>query len=67
LIGATTENPSFTINNALLSRARVFVFQKLEHQEILLFLERNLEKIQNEYVDIKISNENLVLVSKLGD
>ncbi|NOZ43752.1 MAG: AAA family ATPase [bacterium] len=29
LIGATTENPSFTINNALLSRSRVFVFHQL--------------------------------------
>ncbi|MFZ2150808.1 MAG: replication-associated recombination protein A [Candidatus Absconditicoccaceae bacterium] len=67
LIGATTENPSFTINNALLSRSRVFVFEKLEHQEILGFLKNNLEKIQNKYTDIKISDENLELISKLGN
>lgn len=67
LIGATTENPSFTINNALLSRSRVFVFEKLEHQAILWFLKNNLVKIQNKYTDIKISDENLELISKLGN
>lgn len=38
LVGATTENPSFEINGALLSRARVFVLKKLEpvHLEALL-------------------------------
>ncbi|BDM64425.1 ATPase AAA [Shewanella sp. NFH-SH190041] len=33
-IGATTENPSFEINNALLSRARVYLIHKLEKHEI---------------------------------
>ncbi len=67
LIWATTENPSFTINNALLSRSRVFVFEKLTHEEILWFLKNNLKKIQNKYTDIKISDENLKLISKLGN
>lgn len=34
LLGATTENPSFEINNALLSRARVFVFDALKNERI---------------------------------
>lgn len=34
LIGATTENPSFEINSALLSRCRVFVLKALTHEEI---------------------------------
>lgn len=34
-IGATTENPSFEINNALLSRARVYLIKKLENEEII--------------------------------
>lgn len=34
LIGATTENPSFEINSALLSRARVFVLHKLEIEDL---------------------------------
>ena len=34
-IGATTENPSFELNNALLSRARVYVLQSLEDADII--------------------------------
>ena len=34
LIGATTENPSFELNNALLSRARVYVLKPLSHAEL---------------------------------
>ena len=35
LIGATTENPSFELNNALLSRTRVYVLKRLQEDEIL--------------------------------
>ncbi len=42
LIGATTENPSFEINSALLSRCKVFVMQPLSPQEIVELLERAL-------------------------
>ena len=38
LIGATTENPSFEINNALLSRCRVFVLKELSTKDILTLL-----------------------------
>lgn len=40
LIGATTENPSFTVNSALLSRCRVIVLQKLEPESLYRILER---------------------------
>ena len=40
LIGATTENPSFEINNALLSRCRVFVLKELSSEDILTLLKR---------------------------
>src|SRR5712671_3300334 len=43
LIGATTENPSFEVNGALLSRARVFVLRALRAAEIELLLQRALE------------------------
>ena len=43
LIGATTENPSFEINGALLSRCRVFVLKPLETEEIVGLLSRALE------------------------
>lgn len=40
LIGATTENPSFEINNALLSRCKVFVLQALSAEELTSLLRR---------------------------
>ena len=40
LIGATTENPSFEIISALLSRCRVYVLQPLTEEQIVLLLER---------------------------
>jgi putative ATPase len=40
LIGATTENPSFEINSALLSRCRVYVLQPLSEAQIVLLLRR---------------------------
>ena len=40
LVGATTENPSFELNAALLSRARVMVFQTLDPDSIARLLER---------------------------
>lgn len=42
LIGATTENPSFEINSALLSRCKVFVLQPLTPQHIATLLQRAL-------------------------
>ena len=42
LIGATTENPSFEVNGALLSRSRVFVLKALSEAQILDLLQRAL-------------------------
>jgi putative ATPase len=42
-IGATTENPSFELNNALLSRARVYVLKSLQAEDIEGILKRALE------------------------
>ncbi len=42
LIGATTENPSFEVNAALLSRTRVFVLHGLNEEQILTILRRTL-------------------------
>ncbi|MGC9457505.1 MAG: replication-associated recombination protein A [Halothiobacillaceae bacterium] len=42
LIGATTENPSFSLNNALLSRARVYILQSLEATDIETLLQAAL-------------------------
>src|SRR5262245_50558729 len=42
LIGATTENPSFEINGALLSRSRVYVLKQLTEEQIVTLLKRAL-------------------------
>lgn len=40
LIGATTENPSFEVNSALVSRARVFILNRLEKEALVVILNR---------------------------
>jgi putative ATPase len=42
LIGATTENPSFEVNSALLSRARVFVLESLSDEQVGVLVDRAL-------------------------
>lgn len=42
LIGATTENPSFELNNALLSRTRVYVLKRLTEEELLTIIQHAL-------------------------
>ncbi|KAK6845288.1 putative DNA-dependent ATPase MGS1 [Apiospora arundinis] len=47
LIGATTENPSFKVVNALLSRCRTFTLQKLSTENVLNILQRALQMEQS--------------------
>ena len=47
-IGATTENPAFELNQAILSRARVYTLKKLNHEELLQVLNRSLLIIKEE-------------------
>ena len=56
-IGATTENPSFALNNALLSRARVYVLKPLGVEDIVCLLRRAMrdDSLQNEVGPIGIS------------
>jgi len=54
LIGATTENPSFEINSALLSRCRVFVLEKLSGQNIADLLVRALRDEMRGYGALKL-------------
>ena len=56
LIGATTENPSFTVNSPLLSRTKVFVFKQHTQEDIYELL-RRISK--DEYPDIQISKNVL--------
>lgn len=45
LVGATTENPSFEVNGALLSRAKVFVLRALEAADLMMLLERGVVEL----------------------
>ncbi len=55
LIGATTENPSFEINGALLSRCKVFVLKALSVDDVVKLLERGLKVLgENFYADEEI-------------
>lgn len=56
LVGATTENPSYELNRALLSRCRVVVFERLDAQD----LEQIIIKAENHYerkIDLIVTSE----------
>jgi putative ATPase len=65
-IGATTENPSFEVNSALLSRASVYVLRPLEEADLRVLLARAVE---HELVGISISTEaqDMLTASADGD
>ncbi|MBU0744193.1 MAG: replication-associated recombination protein A [Gammaproteobacteria bacterium] len=54
LIGATTENPSFELNSALLSRTRVYVLKRMQAEEILAVINQALEDKERGYGERKI-------------
>ena len=64
LIGATTENPSFEVIPALISRSRVIVLKNLDESAILKILKRATEK---EGINKKIPDESLALIAKLAN
>ena len=64
LIWATTENPSFTVNNALLSRCRLFVFEKITPEDVFEFLSNQKETIRKYYPEVTISDEVLKFLAK---
>ncbi len=68
LIGATTENPSFEVNNALLSRCRVFVLKELTSDDILSLLKRALksEKGFGAY-KVDISDDDLKIIAEFAN
>lgn len=68
LIGATTENPSFEINNALLSRCRVFVLKELSNEDILILLKRAISDERGfGQVKINISDEYLKVIANFAN
>lgn len=65
LIGATTENPSFTVINALLSRCRTYILEPISETDIIGFMEKNMSRIQERYPDIVFTASILPLIAKL--
>ena len=65
-IGATTENPAFELNNALLSRVRVYVLSPLSAADIQQVLERALETIKTART-VDVSSEALKLLAGCAD
>jgi len=68
-IGATTENPSFELNNALLSRVRVYVLRSLDEGSIVGLLKRALLEPEKGYGkrDIQIADEMLANIARAAD
>jgi putative ATPase len=69
MIGATTENPSFEVINALLSRCRVFVLEKLNSGHIEEILKRALKDKKKglDNLKIAISDKDLKFLAEMSD
>jgi putative ATPase len=69
LVGATTENPSFEVNAALLSRCRVYVLRGLADDHLLAILKRALADTERGLgkLDVEVSEEALALVARLAN
>ena len=70
-IGATTENPSFELNNALLSRARVYVLKTLDHEALTGVLHRALSDSDTGLGQLSLACEDdaieLIVLAADGD
>lgn len=66
LIGATTENPSFEVNSALLSRSKVYVLHELSNDNLKVILNKALKEY---YPNIKIDKDasDIIINSSNGD
>jgi len=51
LIGATTENPSFALNNALLSRSRVYILKNIEAKDLQVLMHKGISATQLNLTD----------------
>lgn len=68
LIGATTENPSFEVNNALLSRCQVYTLKELTEDQLINLLKHAIEK--DEYLKkltIQLVETDLLIQHCMGD
>ena len=68
-IGATTENPSFELNNALLSRARVYLLKPLTEDDLLGVIENALvdEERGLAALNLDLSESQRLMLARVGD
>ena len=69
LVGATTENPFFTINSALISRSRVFQFEPLSTEQIKTLIQRALgdtDRGLGQY-DVRLDDDALEFLAQVSD
>jgi putative ATPase len=66
LVAATTENPAFRINRPLLSRCQIYKLSSLSESELLLILDRGLEK-ENLGLRLDADSKNLIIHASGGD
>src|SRR6478735_4856648 len=65
LIGATTENPSFEVNSALLSRSQVYILKPLMEDDLIKLLQQALQKddwLKNQKIELK-QTDALITIS----
>jgi len=69
LIGATTENPSFDLNSALLSRCRVFVLKQLTEEDLTVILKRAVENVDRGIGGrgVEIDDDAIGALAKMSD
>jgi putative ATPase len=69
LVGATTENPSFEVNSALLSRCRVYVLHRLSEEHLVTLLRRALADAERGLgaLSAAVDDDALRLVARLAD
>lgn len=69
LVGATTENPFFTVNSALVSRSRVFQFEPLSEDDIKSLVRRALADRDRGFgaIDVRLDDDALDFLAKVSD
>lgn len=67
LLGATTENPSFSVNRALLSRLQVMVLKSLQADDLVALIARALSAPQGLAGDVKAEPEVIERIAQLAD
>ncbi len=68
LIGATTENPSFEVNSALLSRCQVYVLKALQEKDLVKLIQQAIEKDEEiSQLNIQLKETEALLTISGGD